>query len=625
MERDVKRKRNWSLFPLEIILCVLPLILGFYIGNSGYGIYPWNAEDDVYTDVFLYYKMIVFIIISATVLLLVVWKLAKMDKTIRKKSLLVFLPLFVYLVFVILSTIASKNITYSLFGSMGQNEPFPVLAGYVIVTFYAYLVVNTEEDVKQLTASALVGAFIMAVLGILQAIGKDPLTLEFVQRLFVDVDTYGVLQLRFPVGQAYGTLYNPNYVGSYVALYFPLMLVGFLISKVLWKKVVYIATAFGLLFFLFASQSRTGLISIVMIVFMFFLFKSQEVVKRWYVVIPGVTFVVLAFLLVDAYRDNLLTNRLKQMFEIEKSLNDLQGVDTTGNGVRFVYKDTEFTVMMAVSATDFAYAVYEGDEQKEVSYEEYKREAYFTLNNGETITIQTVVFAEFNDVLGFGLHFDGQDYYFTNQIVKGNYKYVNIYGRADECVMIDTALQGYEAVASGRGYVFGRSIPLLSKYFVIGSGPDTFGIVFPQNDYVGRAKTLLGSFVYTRPHNLYLQMGIQTGVISLIAFLVFYARYFASCCRRYFFKKFTRIEQWLGFAIFLATTGFMAAGLANDSLVVVSPVFYVLLGTGMAVNHKVCLVKHKEIEETDEMKEIEEVKEIEETKEVEEVATEVVE
>ena len=60
----------------------------------------------------------------------------------------------------------------------------------------------------------------------------------------------------------------------------------------------------------------------------------------------------------------------------------------------------------------------------------------------------------------------------------------------------------------------------------------------------------------------------------------------------------------------------MAAGLANDSLVVVSPVFYVLLGTGMAVNHKVCLVRKEAIEET---------QTIEETKEVEEVATEVVE
>ena len=42
----------------------------------------------------------------------------------------------------------------------------------------------------------------------------------------------------------------------------------------------------------------------------------------------------------------------------------------------------------------------------------------------------------------------------------------------------------------------------------------------------------------------------------------------------------------------------MAAGLANDSLIVVTPIFYVLLGAGMAVNHKMCPVeKMKKSEE----------------------------
>ena len=150
----------------------------------------------------------------------------------RKRSLCVFLPLFIYAIFVILSTVNSANIEYSLYGAIGQQEPLFVLLGYVIVALYAYLVINTLDDVKQMTNAALCGAFVMTVIGVLQAIGKDPLTLEAVQRFFVDVEKYGVLELTFPVGQAYGTLYNPNYVGSYVALYFPLMVVGFLISRV---------------------------------------------------------------------------------------------------------------------------------------------------------------------------------------------------------------------------------------------------------------------------------------------------------------------------------------------------------------------------------------------------------
>lgn len=595
-----KQQRNWWLLPLEVILLLLPLIVRFYSGNSGYTIYPWNSKEDSYIDTFLHYKMVVFIGIAIVTLIALVWKMIKMNKETRKKSLLTFIPLFLYLGFVILSTVCSENLTYSLTGAMDQKEPFPVLLGYVIVAFYAYMIVNTVEDVKQITRAALIGGFLMSIVGVLQAIGKDPFSTEIIQRLFAGndiIDTYGMLQLTFPVGQAYGTLFNPNYVGSYVALYFPLMIVGLLISKKLWEKLLYVITAFGLLIFLFASQSRTGLISIAVILVVFLLFKSKEAVKRWYMVIPAITFVVLSFLLVDTYRDNLLTNRLKQMFIIEKSTDALKGIDTTGNGVKVSYKDTEFTVRMAVSSTDFAYVAYEGEEKKEISYKEDKTYGYFTLDNGDEIAIQTAIF---EDVYAFGLNLDNKNYYFTNQIVVGNYKYINDYGRVDECIMADNVLQGYEAVASGRGYSFGRSIPLLLDYFIVGSGPDTFAITFPQNDYVARYKSGFGNIIFTRPHNFYLQMGIQTGTMSLIMFLVFYSIYFGGCCRRYFFRKFTKVEEWFGFAVFLATIGFMAVGFANDSLIVVSPMFYVLLGVGLAINHKLCFVeKKKKVEEKD--------------------------
>ena len=121
MEQETKRKRNWWLLPLEIILCILPLILGFYIESSGYGVYPWHSDQDSYSDVFLYYKMIVFIGIAGITFLGVIWKLVKMDKQARKKSFFLFLPMLLYAIFVILSTITSNNLEYSLKGSIGQH------------------------------------------------------------------------------------------------------------------------------------------------------------------------------------------------------------------------------------------------------------------------------------------------------------------------------------------------------------------------------------------------------------------------------------------------------------------------------------------------------------------------
>ena len=94
-----------------------------------------------------------------------------------------------------------------------------------------------------------------------------------------------------------------------------------------------------------------------------------------------------------------------------------------------------------------------------------------------------IITAVFDNGYAFGLVINGQEMFFTNQQVPGNYKYINSVGKLDECVIAANVFPGYEHLASGRGYVWGRTIPLFARYFLVGSGPDTFAIEFPQNDY----------------------------------------------------------------------------------------------------------------------------------------------
>lgn len=594
--RDKKERGSfrWDLLPLQFILVVLPLILYMYVGTSGYSAYPWSSVYDNYADIFLHGKMVVFQIVSVLMLAVTVYKMIKMKSADRKKALLLFIPLIIYLGFAILSTVCSVNMKYSIKGSMDAKEPLGVLAGYVIVAFYTYLIIDSVDCLKQLISSAIIGGGCMAIVGVLQAVGKDMLAYEWVQRLLVGqefLDMYGPLELQFPVGVAYGTLYNPNYVGTYVAMYAPLLLLGIIMYSKLWQKVASGVFFVGLLIMLFASQSRTGLVVVAATTVITLLFRSKDLWKWWYLVIPGITFVIMSFSLMDTYKDNLLTNRLARMFAIKADDSEVSGVDTTGSGVRVKYKDTEYTVAMAVSSSSFNYFAYEGKEKREVRYNEDKTYGYFTLSNGDEITIQT---ANYEGTLAFGLNINGRYFYFTNQLIRGNYKFINRdFNRLDECVCADNVFKGYEAVASGRGYVWGRTIPLLLKHIALGSGPDTFGIVFPQNDYVARYKSGYDTIIFTRPHNFYLQMGVQTGVLSLIAFLTFYVMYFVGSFRRYFFCKFEKKEQWSGFILFTCSIGFMVAGIANDSLITVSPMFYLFLGAGMVVNHKFCPISKK--------------------------------
>ena len=595
-QRAQERSFNWKLLPLQFILMVFPLIMHLYSGESGYGAYAWCSDDHSFVDVFLYGKMIVFEIVAVVMLGILIYCMVKMNAERRKQALRRFVPLFVYGGLVILSTICSENIEDSVAGAMSAWEPVGVLLGYVVAAIYAYVVVETTEDVRQLLGATVVGAGCMSVVGILQVAGKDPLLNETLQRLIIGAEDYdyGIrLKGMFTEGTAYVTLFNPNYVGTYVAMYLPLVVVGMFLFQKTWKKIVSAVMVLGLLIVLFASQSRTGIFSVIALAVAVVIFLQRKIFKYWYLLIPGVTLVIFSFRLFDTWQDNRLTNRIRDVFVIEPHGDPVLGVDTTGNGVRVVTQNTEYVVLMSVDSTGFYYVALEGKEQREVFYNDDKSYGYFTLSDGTQVEIQTAVF---DSGYAFGLNINGKQMYFTNQQVVGNYKYINTIGKLDECVMAANVFPGYEDIASGRGYVWGRTIPLLTKYWLVGSGPDTFALTFPQNDYVARNRGH-ENVIFTRPHNLYLQIGVQTGTVSLIAFLVFYVMYFAGSCRRYLFCRYTRKEEWMGLVLWFSTIGFMIAGFANDSLVVVTPMFYVILGTGSMVNQVLCPVEKRNKEE----------------------------
>ena len=119
---------------------------------------------------------------------------------------------------------------------------------------------------------------------------------------------------------------------------------------------------------------------------------------------------------------------------------------------------------------------------------------------------------------------------------------------------------------------------------LIGSGPNTFVFEFPNDDYIGMKNVGYDGSVVTKPHNMLMQIWVQTGFLSLLAFLALYVFYFAASMKLYFRKTGYRRGELLGVGILLGTFGYLVTGLANDSTVAVAPVYWCLLGAGIAVN-----------------------------------------
>lgn len=123
---------------------------------------------------------------------------------------------------------------------------------------------------------------------------------------------------------------------------------------------------------------------------------------------------------------------------------------------------------------------------------------------------------------------DDHHLYFTNQVedtgMDSGYYFVNCYGRLEklDSTAIGTSrlLDGREKLISGRGYIWSRTIPLLREYLFLGSGQDTFAIVYPNNDYIGKLNWDYENILITKPHCMYLQIAVQSGVLSLLESLL---------------------------------------------------------------------------------------------------------
>lgn len=181
---------------------------------------------------------------------------------------------------------------------------------------------------------------------------------------------------------------------------------------------------------------------------------------------------------------------------------------------------------------------------------------------------------------------DGHIFFFGRD---GNgYFYLTENGKQDQMAEIEKAdFGGLEYLGSGRVYIWSRTLPLLKKYLLAGSGPDTFPEVFPQNDYVGKA--VYGDTatrIIEKPHNDYLLQWVQTGFLGMLGMVLFYVFYIKKCVSIYGESSGGDFPRRLGYGCFLGCICYMAGSFFNDGTLYTTPLFWVFIGISLSAGQK---------------------------------------
>ncbi len=587
------KKIPYATFPIIFVMVVLPLIVYYYRFEAHLSMMSWYVSNDQTGDMFNYYKSEYLVTIAVIMTGIVIAGLVFSKKYYFHKA---FIPLILYAVLVVLSTVFSDYRYFSLNGMDNHFETVYVLLSYCMLVAFCYWFTDSKRAVKFILYAWLIGIALIGVIGFFQVIGHDLYNTNFGKLLVIPEKLRKDMKVTFsfPKGTVYLTLYNPNYVGFYAALTIPVLTALFVFVKNWFIKIAGFLLNVLIFLCLMGSGARNGMIAVFCsLVFMLVLFR-KNLKTKWVYFLISYASMVAVFVIFNIVKGGMVTERLEAGFDVEKDTSDkLEKIDTNDENVTITYSGHDLVITMSLSQKGIQIALTdENGDTVEMERINTEKISYKLLDDRFPFTI---TLGKVSEYYGFGVEIEKKMWLFSNQTEYQGYYFYSPYGKFTKIETAETAVfTNYSKLANGRGYLWARTIPLLKDYIFLGSGPDTFTVVFPQKDYVAASKMGYDKLTVTKPHDLYLQIGTQTGVFSLIAFLALNFIYLWEGLHLYWKRRADDFLQYMGMAIMIAIIGYLISGIINDSTITVAPVYWCLIGIGFAINR---LIKCKRKEE----------------------------
>lgn len=596
----MKQRENeigwYHLLPLIFIITIVPLIVHLkVIPLTGASFDFWNGTKDNF-DFFSYYKGVWLLISVAFALFVYVARLFQSDPNLIKKELkLYYIAAGIYLLFIIGSTLTSNYQSVAISGFPDRYEGVYVLVAYILAFFITTSLVSNERSVKIMLGSLMTGAIVIGIIGLFQYLGYDLWKSDFGKSLVLPSQYMNIadkLEFQFQKHTIYVTMYHTDYVGSYMAMLFPLSFALFVVAKNKWFKLF---TAFMTILMAInwlGCNSRAGMVGGALALLVFFISINKIIIKHWKYFGAGLIVAFAIFLGLNQISNGYLGSRVSSLAADAKSF---IGLDKTTNGdsASIPLKDIKIngTQGSVVTSTETICFNYNNSQLMFSDGNNNPLESTYDTTNGN-ITLKDPAYKDYALVAGemgnnMVFKLDKGDIHLLFDLKQDGISLMDNKGKVVELKPVESwGFEGKELLGSSRGYIWSRSIPLLKNTILFGYGPDTFAAYFPQNDIFGKMYAYYGDMwqVVDKPHNLYLQIALNTGIISLLAFLILMGLYILKSIRIYIKSTYDDFISQAGVAVFAAIIGYLGAAFFNDSVVSVAPVFWVLLGLGVSIN-----------------------------------------
>ena len=595
---------------LFILIGIVPTIVRVALVPNTFSEMQLFAMGPTTTDIFAFYKSRWVVIGSGALLVFYIFQIYRNGFLIDQLKKPLPIAFGVFILGVILSTIVSPYRDVALQGAATRYENVFVLLGYVVIFYATFTFAKDMLRTKIVLYCLLFSATIIGLIGFFQAFGMNVFISEIGIRWIYAANYVPGLGLGFTsiFTAVYSTLFNPNSMGQYGAMMLPIFFIAavFYPKKSFLKYFLFFVSVLVAVAFV-GSGSAGGFygllvgLGLVFVVVLVYLYKYRETIqRRTFVIISAAAvtcFVVLpAVALVMPITRHYLQDMVSKLLDPDH-IRDSFVLRDLYNNENNAYIYHRYGVMrITLDVEEEALHLYNNDVlQEPISAQVFEDESTVynyvldNLGHAELRIFPTGVFA---------FQFHGTFFAFA----RTENDEIAALTPMGELVDLNQHIpsigfEGREFFASSRGYIWARSIPMVRASMILGTGPDTFVLRFPQHDLRGKAQFFgMPYIVVDKPHNFYLQTAINTGVPSLVALLFVFAVYVITGIKSILNKPADDFFVFgLQLGILAGVCAYLASAMSTDSLSSVAPVFWAVLGLGFAVSE---IVKNKTREGT---------------------------
>lgn len=568
----------------------VPLIVHMFEYDANLSQFDWfPASSGLQTDFFFAWKMIAIVILGVVMIGIMLYRYLKKKEQFQFENS--FYMLFVYAMFVAMSALFSSYKYWVVRGTYELFEPVWAVFAYMILCYYVYNYVQEEKQVNKVLLWAGVGMAMVTLIGVFQYFGKDFFKTGFGKHLITNTSFWGNLDsLNFNMaeGTSYTTLYNPNFLSFYFGMLIPLLACLFIGAKKVWQRVALVVAEILCIICLKGSGSDTGWMAIAAGVVILALVLISRKKKAFYVVLAIV--IVGGVVAVTAGAKTSIGERIKNTIVGTYYMEDAYAVRSFSTNDNNVELNVKGNVLYASYDTDESGAtkIHCSDSDNNVLETTLidQNNQIYSINDVrfDGVTLKAIQLNDNNDnnIPAITVTVDGVEWNFV-QIENQGYYLLNYAGKL---VKYDGTSRSYlfkEDAMSSRGHIWDMTIPFLGKHVFMGSGANTYMLEYPQDDYIGQ-KYIYANGYEVKAHCWYLQQWVETGLLGTLALIGFLLWYIIRSIRIYRRVDLHEHLSWVGVGLFAAVLVYVIAAVANDSNVCTAPVFWGMLGLGMAVN-----------------------------------------